>query len=246
MAALFGWEVIDSFYRKEQLDFIAGAPGDNLNEIDSRILRFSRTAGVDMRPLIHFWGVHPENPTKLKTLIEAEKLKPSKAICERLKHYKSIIPLTNAEFVTHAKAFFGGEVPTGGDPDYGEGWYNLWMPKYDASHGALAQKAMQNIITLYYPNGCPVGVATEEQEDDKYNISISPNPAHDVIAIKCDGIATNSVQLFDELGRLVLEDKTFAADGATRTLQVDKIPVGLYFVRLIGKDFSKTLTVVKQ
>jgi hypothetical protein len=246
MAALFGWEVIDSFYRKEQLDFIAGVPSDGLNEIDSRILRFSRTAGVDMRPLIHFWGVHPENPTKLKTLIEAEKLKPSKAICERLKHYKSIIPLTNAEFVTHAKAFFGGEVPTGGDPDYGEGWYNLWMPKYDASHGALAQKAMQNIITLYYPNGCPVGVATEEQEDDKYNISISPNPAHDVIAIKCDGIATNSVQLFDELGRLVLEDKTFAADGATRTLQVDKIPVGLYFVRLIGKDFSKTLTVVKQ
>jgi hypothetical protein len=48
------------------------------------------------------------------------------------------------------------------------------------------------------------------------------------------------------LGRLVLEDKTFAADGATRTLQIDKIPVGLYFVRLIGKDFSKTLTVVKQ
>jgi hypothetical protein len=238
MAALFGWEVIDSFYRKEQLDFIAGTPSDNLNEIDSRILRFSRTAGVDMRPLIHFWGVHPENPTKLKTLIEAEKLKPSKAICERLKHYKSIIPLTNAEFVTHAKAFFGGAVPAG--------WYNLWMPKYDASHGALAQKAMQNIITLYYPNGCPVGVATEEQEDDKYNISISPNPAHDIIAIKCDGIATNSVQLFDELGRLVLEDKTFAADGATRTLQVDKIPVGLYFVRLIGKDFSKTVTVVKQ
>jgi hypothetical protein len=246
MAALFGWEVIDSFYRKEQLDFIAGVPSDGLPEIDSRILRFSRVAGVDMRPLIHFWGVHPSNPTQLKKLIEAEKLKPSKAICDRLNHYKSIIPLTNAEFEAHAKAFFGGAVPAGGDPDYGEGWYNIWLPKYNASHGALAQKAMQNIITLYYPNGCPVEVATAEQTKDKYEISISPNPAHDVINIKCEGKTTNSIQLIDNLGHLVLEDNTFANDGATRTLQIDKLPVGMYYVRLVGKEFSKVVTFVKQ
>jgi hypothetical protein len=246
MAALFGWNVIDSFYRKEQLDFIAGVPNDGLSEIDSRILRFSRVAGVDMRPLIHFWGVQPSNPTKLKTLIDAEKLKPSKAICDRLNHYKSIIPLNNAEFVTHAKAFFGGAVPAGGDPDYGSGWYNVWLPKYDATHGALAQKAMQNIITRYYPSGCPTNVATQEQEDDHIKIIISPNPAQDMIAIKCEGIATNSVQLFDNLGRLLMEENEIVPDGATRTLQIDKIPVGMYHVRLIGKDFSRTIMVVKQ
>ncbi len=246
MAALFGWGVIDSFYKKEQLDFIAGIPSDGLSDTDSRILRFSRIAGVDMRPLIHFWGVQPSNPTQLKTLIDAEKLQPSKAICDRLNHYKSIIPLNNAQFVAHANAFFGGSVPSGGDPDYGEGWYNIWLPKYDASHGALAQKAMQNIITRYYPSGCPTGVATKEQEDNKYKISVSPNPAHDMVVVKCEGVATTSVQLLDNMGRLLFEDNSFVPDGATRTVQLDKIPTGAYFIRMIGQDFTKTVPIIKQ
>ena len=245
IAALFGWSVIDSFYKKEQLDFIAGVPNDGLPEIDSRILRFSRVAGADMRPLIHFWGVQPSDSAQLKTLIDAEKIKPSKAICDRLNHYKSIIPLDNAQFVAHANAFFGGSVPSGGDPDYGEGWYNIWMPQYDASHGALAQKAMQNIITRYFPSGCPTNVATNEQEENKYKISVSPNPTLDLVVIKCEGAATTSVQLIDNLGRVLLEDKSSLPDGATRTLQLDKFPSGTYFIRTIGQDFSKTVSIVK-
>ncbi len=246
MAALFGWGVIDSFYKKEQMDFIAGIPNDGLSETDSRILRFSRIAGADMRPLIHFWGVQPTNPAQLKALIDAEKIKPSKAICDRLNHYKSIIPLNNAQFVVHANTFFGGSVPSGGDPDYGEGWYNIWLPKYDASHGALAQKAMQNIITSYYPNGCPIGVATQEKEGKNYKISISPNPAHDLVVIECEGATTTSVQLFDNLGRLLIEDNSFTPDGTARTLQLDKVPTGAYFIRLIGQDFSRTVPIIKQ
>lgn len=160
MAALFGWEAIDSFYNKEQLDFINAVPGDGLPNVDSRILRFSKTTGADVRPLIHFWGVHPQNQTVLADAIDAEGLLPSKLICDRLVHYKSIIPLNNAEFEAHAKAFFGGSVPSGGDPDYGSGWYNLWLPQYNETHGALAQQAMQDIIDLYFPGGCPTEVVT--------------------------------------------------------------------------------------
>ena len=160
MAALFGWGVLDSFYKKEQLDYIAQAPDDGLSEVDSRIYRFSKATGIDMRPLIHFWGVQPKNAAKLKTYIDAANLGPSKRICERLYHYKSIIPLNNAQFAAHANAFFGGSVPAGGDPDYGSGWYNIWLPQYNASHGALAQQSMQNIIDLYFPGGCPVETPT--------------------------------------------------------------------------------------
>ena len=155
MAALFGWESIDSFYRKENLDFIAQTPSDTLSEVDSRILRLSRTAGADLRPLIHFWGVHPKNAAVLKTAIEAENLQPSKLICDRLTHYKEILPANNAEFLVHANAFFGGSIPPGGDPDYGSGWYNIWKTQYDSTLGTLGKQAMQNIIDLYFPGGCP-------------------------------------------------------------------------------------------
>jgi hypothetical protein len=155
MAALYGWEVIDSFYRKEQLDFIAQTPSDGLTQKDSRILRFSRTTGVDIRPLIHFWGHQPNNNALLQTRLDAENLQPSKLICDRLVHYKAILPADNAEFVAHGNAFFGGSIPAGGHPDYGSGWYNIWKNQYDASHGTLGKQAAQNIIDLYFPDGCP-------------------------------------------------------------------------------------------
>ncbi|MFN9959464.1 MAG: hypothetical protein ACK55I_40765, partial [bacterium] len=82
IAALFGWEVLDSFYRREQLDFIAQTPSDGLTGVDSRILRLSRAAGTDLRPLIHFWGVQPKNPAQLESRILAEYLQPSKLICD--------------------------------------------------------------------------------------------------------------------------------------------------------------------
>lgn len=155
MAALFGWETIHSFYRQEQLDFINQTPGDGLTDVDSRILRFSKAAGTDMRPLIHFWGVHPKDSLALAARILEDSLRPSRFICERLEHYKSIIPLNNAEFAEHGAAFFGGSVPPGGDPDYGSGWYNVWLPLYNETHGALAVEAMENIIQAYFPDGCP-------------------------------------------------------------------------------------------
>ncbi len=155
MAALFGWELIDSFYKQEQLDFINQVPGDGFTEADSRIFRFSKIAGADLRPLIHFWGLHPRDTAELRLRIAAENLQPSKLICDRLTHYQSIIPLDNAQFAEHANAFFGGSVPAGGDPDYGSGWYNVWLPQYNETHGAQAVQAMQDIIDLYFPEGCP-------------------------------------------------------------------------------------------
>ncbi|MFN5237908.1 MAG: M60 family metallopeptidase [Bacteroidota bacterium] len=162
IAALFGWEVLDSFYNREQLDFIAQTPSDGLTGVDSRILRMSRAAGTDLRPLIHFWGVQPKNPAVLESRILSENLQPSKLICDRLTHYKSIIPADNTQFLAHAYAFFAGPIPSGGNPDYGSGWYNVWKSQYNSSHGAAANAAMQNIIDLYFPEGCPLAPAPPE------------------------------------------------------------------------------------
>jgi len=152
IAALFGWDKLCAFYYQENLDYIANTPSDGLSPTDSRILRMSKAAGVDLRPLIHFWGVQPVNNALLKDRITAAGLLPSRKIYERLIHYKSIIPMNNAQFAAHAHVLYPGTITAGESPDYAEGWYYVWLPKYNESHGIAAQTAMQNIIDLYFPS----------------------------------------------------------------------------------------------
>ncbi len=156
VAALFGWSALDKFYLQENLDFITPVASDGLSEIDSRILRMSKAAGADLTPLIHFWGVQPVDGALLARAMSAAGLKPSAAIYDRLVKYQSIIPLDNAAFTAHAKVFLGKSVITAGaSPDYGEGWYFVWLPQYDVSHGKAAQVAMAGILQKYFPGGRP-------------------------------------------------------------------------------------------
>ncbi|MCF7957686.1 MAG: M60 family metallopeptidase, partial [Phycisphaerae bacterium] len=149
IAELFGWHVLKDFYHQESLDYMAGTPGDGLSNIDSRILRLSKKAGVDLTPLIHCWGVHPVNPAALQAAITAEGLPRSKKIYDRLVHYKNIIPANNAEFWDHYTTIYPSQ-PAGGNPLYQYGWYNEWKNVYNQSHGTAAKNAMQHIIDLYF------------------------------------------------------------------------------------------------
>jgi uncharacterized protein (TIGR02145 family) len=154
IAALFGWEALESYYQQVNLDYNNGVPPGPLGQTDDRILKMSKKAGVDLRPLIHFWGVHPQDSAALAQAIDSNNLLPSTLICNRLMHYQSIIPMDSAQFSQHALVYFNGPVPPGGDPDYENGWYNVWLPLYNNSHGDSAVAAMQKIIDTYFPNGC--------------------------------------------------------------------------------------------
>ena len=55
---------------------------------DDLLLRLSRHVGKDIRPLFHFWGIHPQNPSALAAAIAAENLPPVPAIRNQLLHYK--------------------------------------------------------------------------------------------------------------------------------------------------------------
>jgi hypothetical protein len=160
IAALFGWGALESFYKEENrvADLNPQPASDGLSGVDSRIFRLSKTAGVDLTPLIHFWGVQPVDYPKLKTAIAGASLKPSALIYDRLLKYQSIIPMDNATFKVHAAAFLNkpvDKITAGQSPDYGEGWYYVWLPKYSAADGQAAQLAMANIVKLYFPNGRP-------------------------------------------------------------------------------------------
>jgi hypothetical protein len=153
---LFGWKVLEDFWHSVNLDYIKGIEYPrNSDPTDNRILRLSKQAGADLTPLIHFWGVHPVKPRELKASMRAEGLKPSPLIYDRLNHYSSLIPMTNAEFAEHARIVNPKGIKKGKSPQYGEGWYYVWLPKYGEEHGQAAQAALRGIMDTYFPDGRP-------------------------------------------------------------------------------------------
>ena len=156
VAALFGWDKLEKFWGEENRVAIPGK--DPSIETDSRILRMSTAAGVDLTPLIHFWGIQPNDAPKLKAAITAANLPSSALICNRLQVYQRLIPMDNAAFKTHAGVFLDKPVAqingTNKSPDYGEGWYAFWLNSYGAPEGQAAQAAMDKLLAKYFPGGC--------------------------------------------------------------------------------------------
>jgi hypothetical protein len=205
--------------------------------VDDRIVRLSQAAEVDLTPLIHFWGVHPQDPAALAMTIADNNLPPSPLICERLMHYRSIIPMDNEQFNEHAVDFFNGPVPPGGNPDYGNGWYNVWLPLYNTSHGDSAVIAMQNIIDLYFPNGCAATNVPEVIIDENY-VSVFPNPNSGQFTISIpDGNA--EITVTDILGQQIL--KTTATQ-KTINLQLNKN--GVYNIEVKTMQVTTTKRVI--
>ena len=90
-----------------------------------RTLNLSIAAGYDLTPLIHFWGIQPEDPESLKENMLELELGPSISLQEFLLNYKTLIPVTDADFNEIYETFFPGK-PEGDSPLYGAGWFNAW------------------------------------------------------------------------------------------------------------------------
>lgn len=153
---LFGWEALQKFWHSVNLDHIKGIEySRNSDPTDSRILRMSTHAGADLTPLIHFWGIQPEDGAALKQAMVDNGLQPSARIYDRLAYYKTVVPMSNEEFEAHAKTVNPKAIRSGKNPLYGEGWYYDWLSKYEKAHGEAAQATLQNIIDTYFPDGRP-------------------------------------------------------------------------------------------
>ena len=170
IARLFGWEVLNSYWYSYNEDYENGvsysAVGDDL------ILRLSKHAGFDLRPLLHFWGYHPSNPDALAAAIVAEGLPKSTAVYDLLIKYRSIVPADNAAFQTYAYNWWGrqpkitgywteteharqwdttayweqrGNIYCGTDPDEADGEI------YTEASGARNQFVIDKLIAKYFP-----------------------------------------------------------------------------------------------
>jgi len=182
IARLYGWDAFTNFYLAQNEEYMAGVAagtvaatysgndwpkgGEGLSKDDYRTLRWGDAAKYDLTPLLHFYGIHPDNPTLLKEKTAEHGLKPSPALKELLQKYKRLAPANNAEFSDYFDAIHPGmpvktvctassgyKQPSGcKDPRYGVGWFNVWRDAYTEAEGTAAKSQVQDIIDLYYPD----------------------------------------------------------------------------------------------
>ena len=172
IAKLFGWQVMNDFWKSFVDEYEAN--GSYSTSDDDMILRLCRASGFDLRPLLHFWGTHPDNNAALGAAIAAEGLYPSVDIYHRLMEYKSILPANNAEFQTYCLNWWGHQPNPLGlwtESEHGRQWdTSEWFvenedveQRPDLTDGEMYVEAVcadiqgdvQSIIDLYFPDGIP-------------------------------------------------------------------------------------------
>jgi hypothetical protein len=105
IARLFGWEGLGDFWLSFNRDDEDGTSYST--DTDSMLLRLCECVGEDIRPLFHFWGIHPADPAALDAAVAAAGLAPSPEIHNLLVHYKSLVPPDNEAFRSFALDWWG-------------------------------------------------------------------------------------------------------------------------------------------
>jgi hypothetical protein len=240
IAALFGWGALHNYFQQINLDYNNAVPPGPLSPVDDRILRLSKAAGADLRPLIHFWGVQPQDSAALAVAIDTNNLLPSPLICNRLTHYLSIIPMDSTQFYQQAQVYFNGPVPAGGNPDYEEGWYNVWLPQYNNLHGDSAVTALQHIIDTYFPSGsCATTVNIPHEINSNSSVSVFPNPNTGQFTVSLPD-DNDEITVTDILGQQIIKTK---ATQKIINLQLDNNGVYIIYVKTKQETIARKIVV---
>jgi len=160
IARLFGWEGLNAFWHSINVDYENGITWSRHgSDIDDLILRWSESVGVDLRPLFHFWGVHPRNAGALKAAIDAENLPESEQIYHTLLKYKSLVPSDNSDFREFALDWWGKQPSLDGywtESEHAKQWDDASGQMFDEETALLIEDTVQYIIDLYFPDPFPV------------------------------------------------------------------------------------------
>ena len=160
IARLFGWRVLNNYGYSFTSDYEHGVPrrdedidNSGLKKVDSLLLRLSKSVGVDIRPLFHFWGVPPVDNKTLSAAMDAAKLPASPLIYDTLVHYQSLVPADNAAFRTFALNWWDHQPSAKGYTEE-NGHAALWED-YNEQTAAQIKQRVQEIIAKYFPEGRP-------------------------------------------------------------------------------------------
>jgi hypothetical protein len=202
---MLDWCPLRNFWKQEFMDSENGIDhGINNQDIDSRMLRMSAAAQVDLRPLFHVFGILPQNPSALQQAFDEGVIVPSQTIYNRLQDYFTLIPENNAAFVDYALSVYPNLYADGptATADYGVGWHYQKSLIYDTTEAQQRTNILQDILELYYPNG---------------------EPSNDIPDVCCL-LDTMSIEIIDEqvivIGGVEPYDIIIDIDGDTQTVTV--------------------------
>jgi methionine-rich copper-binding protein CopC len=180
VARMFGWDKVNAFWQAYVDEYEATGVKPSPND-DTMTVDLSKAVGKDMRPLLHFWGIFPDDPVAVENAITAENLPASPEVYELLNYYKSLVPANNAEFQQWCLDWWDRQP----DPDnnwteweHARQWDSTDVAPshpderpngeiFDEAASAEDQARVQAIIDLYFANGNP---------DPGYSSPPSPDP----------------------------------------------------------------------
>jgi hypothetical protein len=154
IARLFGWKVLGDFWHSWVADFEAGRPwSKHGTDIDKLSLRLSQKAGVDLTPLLHFWGTPPRDAKALRAAVAADRLPPSSRVYDALMDYKAIVPENNQAFRDFALKWWGKQPTRKGywtEREHARQW-----EQFNEETSTQIRNTVQEIIDSYFPEGRP-------------------------------------------------------------------------------------------
>ena len=191
---LYGWSGLDTYWRSLMEDDANGVA--YTTNTDALLLRLCRSVGRDIRPLFHFWGIHPQNPQALAASIASENIPASLEIRDLLLHYKTLVPADNAAFRTFCLNWWGKKPSVAGyweETDHAMQWDETLdadgsnnpnvRPNgsiYVESSATEIRNRVDELVALYFPGGIspnPMGFADTPREIDAATIGMTATTA---------------------------------------------------------------------
>ncbi len=218
IARLFGWDKLRNFW----LMYVEDQWKTSDTSTDSLLLNLSKAVGKDVRPLLHFWGIYPENATTLGNAIATAGLTPSLEIYNALLHYKAITPANNAAFRSFALGWWGREPRPGGGAD-GVYWEERdhrqqWL-YYNETSASGIQGRIQDLITLYFPTGAPADTTPPTV------VTLSPRADAIESSVGANLVMTFSKPVVIKTGNITLKNLTDATQSTIAITDASQVSV---------------------
>jgi hypothetical protein len=195
LARLYGWGVLSNYWSSFVNEYENGIAYSTAT--DSLLLRLSKAVGKDIRPLFHFWGIHPQNPASLAASMTNANLTPPVEIYDRLAYYKTLVPPNNSAYTNFAYKWWNKKPSVAGyweETDHAMQWDETLDAdgtnnpsvrptittgsKYVEGCAADIAGRVQELLDLYYPNGRPDDYSAWAAGFPGANLS-DPNGDHD-------------------------------------------------------------------
>lgn len=107
--------------------------------------------------------------------------------------------------------------------------------------GDITVKATSNGISISDTFRIRIGSGVGMPEKEAFRFEVYPNPTRNLLQIK--GNNPSVVRLFNTSGKLVIEKPVNENNGS---LSLEKLPAGLYFLRIISPDGNSTVKIIKE